>query len=87
MLPFSCPFQLSSSIEFRRVFGSRSEGKLIASIAQIVLHEGDQPDPVPDLRHADILAREGVAEIDLPALKNKSACTESRSWSCRGTGR
>ena len=66
MLPFSCPFQLSSSIEFRRVFGSRSEGKLIASIAQIVLHEGDQPDPVPDLRHADILAREGVAEIELP---------------------
>src|ERR1043166_8448929 len=32
--------------------------RLIVEIAQIVLHEGDKPDALADLRHADVLAGE-----------------------------
>ncbi len=42
---------------------------LIVEIPQIVVHEGDEPDPLADLRHADILPRKHVAEIHFLAFE------------------
>jgi hypothetical protein len=44
------------------------------------MHEGDEPDPLGDLPHADDLAREGLTYVDLltavthaPAMRDGSA--------------
>ena len=41
--------------------------RLIVEVAQIVLHEGDEPDALAHLRHADVLPGKHLAQIDLPA--------------------
>ena len=46
---------------------------LVVKIAQIVLHEGDEPDALADLRDADVLAGKHVTEIDLPAMEADAA--------------
>jgi hypothetical protein len=38
-----------------------------------VLHDGDEPDAVPDLRDVDVLSGEGVTQIDFPSLKTAAA--------------
>ena len=42
---------------------------LIVEVAQIVAHEGDEPDALTHLRYADVLAGKHVAEIHLPRLE------------------
>ena len=39
--------------------------RLVVEVAQVVLHEGDEPDRSLDLRDADLLPGEDVTEIDL----------------------
>jgi hypothetical protein len=38
-----------------------------------IVHEGDEPDPVADLRHTDVLARENVTEIDFATVETDPA--------------
>ena len=42
--------------------------RLIVEVAEIVVHEGDEPDPVAHLLHPDVLAGKDLTQIDLPAL-------------------
>ena len=43
--------------------------RLVVEIAQIVLHEGNEPNVLADLRDADLLPGKDVTEIDLLALE------------------
>ena len=42
------------------------------------MHEGDEPDPLADLRHADILAGERMTEIHLVPLATDRAAVCDR---------
>ncbi|PYR34296.1 MAG: hypothetical protein DMF89_16055 [Acidobacteria bacterium] len=66
----------------QRVFNRFSPTRLIVEIPQIVLHEGDEPDALADLRHADVLAGEDVAEVDL-ASPEADAATRAPAKACR----
>ena len=55
--------------------------RLVVEVAQIVVHEGDEPDALADLRHADVLSGKDVAEIDLPAVEADPAAVGHREWS------
>src|SRR5690349_6224624 len=54
---------------------------LVIEIAQVILHEADQPNAVPDLGDADVLSGEGVTEIHFPALETNATTR------CDGNGR
>jgi hypothetical protein len=45
------------------------------------VHEGDEPNALADLRHADVLPGEDVAQIHLPSLEANPAALapEARS--------
>lgn len=52
-----------------RTEGDRLEpARLVVEGAEIVVHEGDEPEMVVDLLHAHVLAGKDLAQIDLPAL-------------------
>jgi len=57
----------------KRILDRFQPTRLIIKIAQVVVHEGDEPDALADLRHADVLAGEDVAEIHLPPFKANPA--------------
>jgi hypothetical protein len=44
-----------------------------------VLHEGDEPNAVADLRDADVLPRKGVTEIHLPSLETNPPTVSAES--------
>jgi hypothetical protein len=76
---------------FRRHF--RTEGildrleaaRLVVEVAEIVVHEGNEPDVLGDLLDPDILAGKDLTEVDLPALvADPAAVGEVAVQSCSG---
>src|SRR5262249_57230255 len=56
-----------------RIVDRFQSARLIVEVAEIVLHEGDEPQALGHLRHADILPREHLTEIHLLALQADAA--------------
>ena len=52
-----------------RIVDPFETARLVVEVAQIVPHDGDEPDAPADLCHADVLSREDRTEIHLLALE------------------
>src|SRR6516165_10359456 len=57
----------------KRILDRFQPARLVLEVAQVVLHEGDEPDPLAHLADAHVLPRKDVAQIDLPALETNPA--------------
>ena len=48
-------------------------GGFVVEVAQVILHEGDEPDPLAHLRHPHILPRKHLTETDLATREADAA--------------
>ena len=54
-------------------------------VSEVVVHEAAEPDVVGDLRHADFLAGEDGAEIDLSPFVADAATVGDETWQGQAT--
>lgn len=72
-LGFDRQRQLPLALRAERIVDRFQPARLIVEVAEIVLHKGDEPDPLAHLPDADVLAREHVTETDLASLAADTA--------------
>ncbi len=60
---------IGNTFRAERIFDRLDSSHLVVEVAQIVLHEGDEPDALADLRDAHVLPGEDVTEMILRPWK------------------
>jgi hypothetical protein len=53
---------------------------LVVEVAEFVVHEGDEPDPIAHLFHADVLSSKHLTQVDLAALVTDAAAVRDGTW-------
>ena len=69
-----------------RVLDGFKPAGFVVEVAEIVVHEADQPNLLADLLDADALAGEDGAEIDLLPIEADAPACGHDDGSCRGNG-
>ncbi len=59
-------------------FDRLESARLIVEVAEIVVHEADEPHPLAHLLHTDGLARKDLTQIHLPLLEADAATVRHR---------